>query len=290
MPLDRFSNYMSRMEVIVKNASEFMFSSVEPLLHPQLFEMMDIVSKINPGMSFPIQTNGMFLTESIIESMKSRNIPWASVALDGYNQSSVEYFKVGSDFNLIISNIEKLRLGMPEDFVIRTVFVSHQGNIKKLPEYVRFCKKIGVDAVDINGLLCFNKELVSDTLYSYDGNEEAEKIFAEAKEIAKSEGIQFQYPELIPKIMGCEWKKIFSVDEDGNVAPCVMLSKQHPFYFLNSYTAGSQVLFGNIFEREPIEIWMDADYVEFRKRLDSIHMPKQCLLCAEGHGVVCSNR
>ena len=290
MSLSRFSSYIEKMEKIILNANELMFSSIEPLIHPNLFEMMDLVSKINPSMSFPIQSNGMFLNDEVIEGMKKRNVPWLSMALDGFDQFSTGYFKSGTDFEKVVKNIKKLRLEMSPEVVIRTVFVSHKDNIDKLPSYVRFCKELGIDAIDVNGLFCFNSEHVESVLYSKEGNNKVEEIFNNARQVASEVGIQIQFPQLKPIEIGCEWKRIFSVDENGDVSPCVLLAKKHPFYFLDSNTDGKTLHFGNIFETDPVDIWYEDKFVEFRNKIDCGNLPNECTLCADGYGVICSNR
>ncbi len=290
MSLEDFMKYANRIRDFIIHANEFMFSSVEPLLHPALFQMMDYISSINPRMEFPIQTNGMFLTEDIVRELRKKNVPWVSVALDGINEKQLAFFKKGTSFATVIDNLKMLRASMPESCLIRSVFVSNTDNIEILPEYVRFCKELGIDAIDVNGLFCYDKNLQKYALYSEMGNNQVEKIFDDAKKLGDKLGIQVQVPSLIPEFIGCEWNKILCIDGDGNVNPCVMLAQEIPFYFLGGYTKGRIVRFGNILETDITEIWNGEKCVEFHNCLQSKKIQSVCRYCAEGYGVVCSNR
>ena len=138
MSIEDFKKYADRIKDFIIHANEFMFSSVEPLLHPELFHMMDYVSSINPQMEFPIQTNGMFLSEEILGGLCERNVPWVSVALDGINEEQLAFFKKGTVFATVIDNLKMLRALMPKTCLIRTVFVSNTENISILLDYVLF--------------------------------------------------------------------------------------------------------------------------------------------------------
>ncbi len=290
MSLEKFKICIDKIENFVKNAKEFMFSSVEPLIHPNLFEMMDYVASKNPNIEFPIQTNSMFLDGSVIEKMAVRNVPWISVSLDGAVEEKMSFFKVGTKSKIVVSNIRKLRERMPKDCTIRACFVSCTNNIDDLVNHIYFCKELGIDAVDVNGLFCFDKDHLQYALYSEEGNERVEQIYQDAKKAGEKLGIQVQVPLLKPKFIACEWNKSLLIDGDGNVNPCVMLAQKIPMHYLNSSTEGHIVRFGNIFEQDMEDIWNDERFVLFRENLKNHVLLDVCRSCAEGFGVVCSNR
>lgn len=290
MSMDDFIRYIDRIRCFITNAKEFMFSSVEPLLHPHLFDMMDYISNINHKMEFPIQTNGMFLTSDIVNELAERNVPWVSIALDGINEEQVTFFKKGTVLKTVVDNIKLLRNQMPKTCKIRTVFVSNTENISSLIDYVYLCKSLGVDAIDVNGLFCYDEKLQKYALYTSEGNETVERIFLAAKEVGDRIGILVQVPMLRPQYIACEWDRVLCIDGDGYVNPCVMLSQKVPFYFLNESTEGKVVRFGNILDCEVDKIWGGDDCVEFHNNLKQRVIQDECRLCAEGYGVVCSNR
>ena len=183
-----------------------------------------------------------------------------------------------------------LRASMPKSCVIRTVFVSNTENINSLLEYVRFCKSLKIDAIDVNGLFCYDRNLQKYALYSKEGNNIAESIYLKAKQLGEELGIQVQIPSLIPEYIACEWNKVLCVDGDGNVNPCVMLAQKIPFYFLDGYTTGKVVRFGNIMETDITKIWNSDACINFHKCLKEKKIQDVCKYCAEGYGVVCSNR
>lgn len=290
MTFDKFKKCIDKIQDFVIHANEFMFSSVEPLIHPALFDMMDYITEINPNMEFPIQTNGMFLNESIVKKMSVRNVPWISVSLDGVNESQLSFFKKGTKFDTVVSNIKMLRKHMPAECVIRSVFVSNTENIWSLLEYVEFCKQLGIDAIDINGLFCYDRSLLKYILYSSEGNTAVEQIYQHAKKLGEQIGIQVQIPLLKPEFIACEWNKTLCIDGDGYINPCVMLAQKIPLYYLDGYTDGNIVRFGNIFDADIIDIWNSDECVNFHNCLKEKKMQDVCRFCSEGYGVVCSNR
>lgn len=290
MTLDDFEKYSYILKEMIEHANEFMFSSIEPLLHPQLFDMINIVKNENPDMSFPIQTNGMIMSDKIEEELPRKNVPWISVALDGIDQSTSEFFKTGTEFDTVVNNIKIFNRIMPANCEMRTVFVAHQGNISILPDYIEMCYELGVNAIDVNGLLCFDRKYQIDTLYGKSNIEDTETIFKKAQKKAEVLGIEINFPFLRPTYVGCEWMRVFSVDIEGNVCPCVMLSEKIPFFFEDRETQGEKIIFGNILSQSPKDIWDENKYVNFRHKIINNCIPKQCKSCAEAYGVICSHR
>ncbi len=290
MPLNKFERFLDRLHSLVQHASEFMFSSVEPLLHPHLFEMMDVIAGINPEMSFPIQTNGMLLTRQAVEALCLRNVPWISIALDGCDPVTAQTLKVGSDFQRVVDNIKLLKTAASRPIRLRSVFVVQRKNIAQLTDYVEFCHELGIDEIDVNGLFTFSREQGDLILYSPQGNEYALQKFREAKAKATAVGIEIQFPRLTPTPLGCDSTSNFNVDEEGNVSPCVLLAKSFPFYFLGRQVMNAALSFGNIFEKEPLEIWRDHRFASFRQSLRFSRLPSSCASCSEGYGVICSKR
>ena len=71
MELGFFRQIVDRISPVIKKVVSFQFSTIEPLLHPQLFAMMDYVSKYNKYISYPLLTNGMLLNDENIALLHS---------------------------------------------------------------------------------------------------------------------------------------------------------------------------------------------------------------------------
>jgi MoaA/NifB/PqqE/SkfB family radical SAM enzyme len=108
--------------------------------------------------------------------------------------------------------------------------------------------------------------------------------------MAKKNDIIIEFPSLKAEPRGCGYTSIMTIDEKGNVAPCIILARRTPFELFSNTSEAEPVIFGNIFDEDPLAIWKGEKSVQFRSMLDNGKIPKACALCADAYGVVCSNR
>jgi radical SAM protein with 4Fe4S-binding SPASM domain len=79
----------------------------EPLLHPQLPEMIKYA--VDSGIiDCYFNTNGMLLTEDMINMLIEAGLPRLSVSIDGWDKASFEKNRLGADYNIVVKNIENL--------------------------------------------------------------------------------------------------------------------------------------------------------------------------------------
>ncbi len=290
MELDLFRKIVDRISLLVKHASIFQFSTIEPLFHGKIFEMMDYVSQYNKHISYPILSNGMMLNEDNILNLCSRNVPSVTISLDGCRKETVESFKTGADFNQIVTNIKLIKKLSKGKIVVNTVFVATIKNISELLEYIDFCSGLGITSIFVNGFFSYLPELSNLCLYSRTGNNKVYELFIKAYERAKEKGIFIQFPSLIAKPKGCGLTSFMCIDENGNVSPCIHLARKTPFSLFSNSKIVSPVIYGNVLRDEPYSLWNNKEYVSFRKKLMRSEIPDECSLCADAYGVICSNR
>ncbi|MBF0473372.1 MAG: radical SAM protein, partial [Nitrospirae bacterium] len=148
-----------RLSPLIRHASTFQFSSIEPLLHKDIFGMMDIVSAYNRHITFPLLSNGMLLNAANIKELMKREVPSVAVSLDGYTKEMVESFKTGVNFDKVVDNIRLLKEMSKGRIFITTVYIVTSENVNNLIEYIKFCHKLGVNQIVINGFFSFFPEL-----------------------------------------------------------------------------------------------------------------------------------
>lgn len=290
MELDLFKKIVDRISLLIKHAAIFQFSTIEPLFHKKIFEMMDYVSRYNKHISYPMLSNGMMLNEDNILNLCSRNVPSITISLDGCRRETVESFKTGADFDRIIYNIKLINKLSKSRFVVNTVFVATSKNIEELLEYVDFCSDLGIANIFVNGFFSYLPELSDLCLYTRTGNSKVYELFIKAYEKAREKGIFIQFPSLIAKPRGCGLTSYMCIDENGNVAPCIHLARETPFSLFSNSKIISPVIYGNVLENDPNSIWNNKEYVKFRNKLRHCEIPNECTLCADAYGVICSNR
>lgn len=293
MELAQFNRMVDRLAPLIKRAENFGFSTNEPLFHKDILAMIDRVISINNRIEISLLSNGLLLTEKRVDELLSRkNIISISVSLDGVNKETVEKFKTGVRFDKVVNNIRTLRKKAP-NMVINVVFVATRDNYDALESYVDFCADLGVDAIFVNGFQSFTKEQASLYLYSPDGNDLAMEMFRRAARKAKEHRIGIVFPKLIPEEVGCERHSIMYVKDDGDVSPCVVLGYPTNLEFLGKFGSAKSVVFGNVFDEDPYQLWNKPEYVHFRSKLatpEKFGIPIECASCADAYGLVCSGR
>ena len=106
MDMELFRTISEKISPILSAASEFNFASVEALMHPHVFDMVENIRNYNRGIHIPIFSNGMILNDQLISQMIAYGIKTIVFSIDGCRKETVESFKTGSDFNKIIGNNE----------------------------------------------------------------------------------------------------------------------------------------------------------------------------------------
>jgi MoaA/NifB/PqqE/SkfB family radical SAM enzyme len=290
MEFDFFTKIIDRISPLVKKATSFQFSTIEPLFHKDIFKMMDYVSGYNRNIEYNLLSNGMLLNEKNIKELLKRNVPSVTVSLDGCTAKTVESFKTNTNFDTVVSNIRRFKQISKDKIKLNVIFVSTKNNIHELIDYIEFCKKLEVDRIMVNGFLSFLPELSDLALYSRQGNSEVHEIFKRFHETAKRAKIEVELPSLMTRPQGCGYISIMTIDEKGNVSPCILLARKTPLALFTDSSVVGPVIFGNIFESDAASIWRSDKSVRFRSMLKKHIIPKECSLCADAYGVICSNR
>jgi len=292
MKYDLFKEVVDHIIPMIRHAETFQFSTIEPLFHKRIFDMMDYVSQHNGDISFPLLSNGMILNEKNIQNILVRNVPSISISLDGCKKETVEPFKTGADFDKIVQNIKLVKEITGSKVKIYTVFVATKNNIDELVEYVDFCASLHVDGIYVNGFLSFLPETADLYLYSKHGNDRVHQIFLAAYERARQHGIMTQFPSLTAKSTGCNYYDSMCIDENGDIAPCIFLDRETPLELFGRKGVTTPVKFGNVLREDALSIWSNKAYQDFRNKLksSSSEIPDECVLCADAYGVMSSNR
>jgi len=290
MEFEYFTKIVDRISPLIRKAYRFQFSTVEPLFHKDIFRMMDYVSKYNKNIDLGILSNGMLLNEKIINELMRRNVSSISISLDGYKKETVEAFKTNVNYDRLISNIRLLTKICKNKIEVNAVFVATRANIDELVEYVGFCKSLGIDRILVNGFQSFFHDFSHLYLYSKQGNPEVQKIFQCAYDKAKSNHINIEFPSLVAKPSVCGMHSTMIIDDRGNIAPCIHLARKAHFELFSESKVSDPVVWGNIFDEDPLAIWRSKNSVQFRAKLKSKEIPDECSLCVDAYGVGCSRK
>lgn len=121
----------------------------EPLMRKDLFELTGYASRL--GFKWGLVTNGMLITDEVIQKMKETHMSTITISLDGMKKTHEEFRHVPGSFDKIISAIEKLKeSGFVEH--IQVTFIATKKNITELPEVYRMLTMLGIDSLRISGI------------------------------------------------------------------------------------------------------------------------------------------
>jgi SynChlorMet cassette radical SAM/SPASM protein ScmF len=120
----------------------------EPLLHPDIFRMLDII--IDNGLDLILETNATLCTPEIAARLAECRGAKVSVSLDGSDAETHDWMR-GTDgcFRLALEGIGELAKAGFRPQVIATV---HRRNIRQLEDIVRLAESIGAGSVKFNVL------------------------------------------------------------------------------------------------------------------------------------------
>ena len=289
MEYSRFESICERLSGLIATASPFNFASVEALVHPRLFDMIDLVHGMNPAIRMPIYSNGMLLTPDKAENPRERGIRELHVSLDGCSRETVEAFKTGSDFGRITGNIEAALRGAGGRLRISTIFVAHRRNIHELPLYVDFCASLGISSINVTGFISYNSSMVDEPLYSLEGVPAVDEIFRLSQEKAQKAGIALSCPStrLRQRDFSCLTCRILYVTEDGGISPCNLLARPTTLCWGKEVATTQPISYGSIFETPAEALWTSPGYALFRKLFNNGSLPTPCRLCPMAYGAIC---
>jgi len=103
----------------------------EPLLRKDLFEVMKYAKQL--GFYWSITTNGILITDEVIEKFKETEISTMSISIDGLETTHNEFRGLPNCYSKIIENIKKIKKSN-FNVILQVTTVTNKSNIKELEE------------------------------------------------------------------------------------------------------------------------------------------------------------
>jgi MoaA/NifB/PqqE/SkfB family radical SAM enzyme len=269
----------------------------EPLLHPLLYEMMALAK--DAGCHVGLTTNGMGLDGDVGKRLLDLHLDLLSLSIAGATKETHERIRVNSDFSLILGNVRQF-LGLRAERAasgpkVELSYLMTRTNIEELPQAVDLAGSIGVDE-----LYAINLDYVvapaHDDLRVFGCSSLRDgfaRIVEEARARARRIGLHFRsYPLDLEEVAICEAHptKILFISCDGWVAPCTYLSlpgqEEIPRWFEGKGVTVPAARFGNVQDRELMDIWEGPAYRAFRERFARrrLGLATQALATVSGSG------
>ena len=266
----------------------YTFGNGEPLLNSNFLNILRIISPFRPRISF--NTNGTLLNEKKCREIVDLGIDCVVFSIDSPIKESFEKIRKGSDFDVVIRNIELLhktksnkKSKVPH---IGFAIVAMKQNLREVPQLIKLAKKLGVESIYIEPLIWQNgpryeRFYKDNEILTSIGFFEVRKICGEITGVAKEEDIKVTSP-YFDKLLGGKGNQISIKGKEDNPGPICTRPWTTIFISWNGEVrtcCGSHFVFGNLRTQPIEEIWNGPKFQSYRKQFINGEIPPSCENC-----------
>jgi MoaA/NifB/PqqE/SkfB family radical SAM enzyme len=253
----------------------------EPLMNPAFFEMADLARKA--GCKVSTTTCGLIMDENLARRIVDSGIDIIAFSLAG-TDAATNAVRQGADFERVcrsIATLQKIRRARGgvhlEVHFAYLMLASAVEAVRGLPA---LAKELGVHAAVVSTLDYIPAPGLEKEAF---GAHEIEKLTGAARVLKETEAeagtlnVDFHWSLPRHDAPGNECReniaRSFYTASDGAVSPCVYVNLpigvEHP----------NRHVFGNVNERDVLEIWDEAKFRDFRERLAGGEPAAACKKC-----------
>lgn len=272
----------------------------EPLMNNRFTSMLADIRRIAPYTSIQMCTNGALLTRKISKNLLDQKLDALFFSLDGVDAKKVDNIRLGGSLVNQISNIKTLhslkRERSSKKPLIATTVVLQKKNVEQLPAIIKLSSQLGIKVVGINGLEPYVDNMVDAILWNDPSIVGQLKIvLSEASTAAAEANIELRLPAFRPQPAICTQISRPIILADGTVVPCSVLAyPRGSFLYVDKSESTikangviKRLSFGNVNERSFKSIWMDKEYLDFRRNVQRGSFPPPCKKCLMKHHIIC---
>ncbi len=254
-------------EIEEKKAIPIRFGGGEPLLHPQLFEILEECSNI--GVPVAITTNGTLLDAERAHNLAKYNIRSLTISIDGTEEYN-DYLRGRGAY---IRACQGLENALSQNIKVSLAFTVTAMNYKNLPAYVYYFYAKGVREFYIFRYIP-NEARGAGKALNID-NKVLKEVTAEIQQLEKNfSDVKFHYEKFgylafllnndINNVACNFTKGTMTIKSNGDVIVCAAISK----------------ILGNIYKDELKKI-----YGNIMQEIEAMHyIPKECFRCVFAEG------
>jgi MoaA/NifB/PqqE/SkfB family radical SAM enzyme len=267
----------------------------EPLSHPNIVNMIERAK--TTARRVQVITNGLLLTAGMIREFIRLGLDILWFSADGFHVHSNDH---PSDLLPKLEALNSLRFSLggslPETGL---VFVATRTNIGEFPALLQSTAHCNVSRYMVTNLLPYSAELCEQTLYGetleqqtgtspvtsplvqlprMDGNRDI--LLLLHRTLAATSNVSINQAGLSMPERRCPFIEAGSVSVSwtGSVSPCLALMHDHTSYFKKRPRLVRCHILGNVNEITLSEIWNDAGYLAFRRRVQAFEF-SPCISC-----------
>jgi len=166
----------------------------EPLLHPRIDDVLELIARHNDRGCVSIATNGFLLHEDRSRRLAG-NLHHLVLSLNAATRETYERDMGHGDWERVLSNVGLARRHIPgEKMVFR--FVAHRDNIREFPALVRLAHRFGVTRAALTLMIVTRPGNLGRSLWFEKAL--ANDLVEEAREVGRELGVQVEAPAFAP--------------------------------------------------------------------------------------------
>jgi MoaA/NifB/PqqE/SkfB family radical SAM enzyme len=287
-----YARVLDTLQAIEPRPRMFFGGLGEPLLHQHIVDWIAQAKAM--GATVELITNGTLLTEEKARALIASGLDNLWISIDGATPESYADVRLGAQLPHVIENVKRLRrlrkgghFATPE---IDVAFVAMKRNIHELPAVLKLAHSLGARQFKVSNVLPYTKELWDEILYA---QEFRDLTYMPSRRIPRLSLPKIGYSDqtsaplfealhsgynvsLAGNNLGgandvCEFIESgsISIGWEGSVAPCLPLLHTHAHYFKHWQHEVKEHILGNINDCRLIDLWLEPEYVQYRKRVHS---------------------
>jgi MoaA/NifB/PqqE/SkfB family radical SAM enzyme len=274
----------------------------EPLVHPQLIEMVAAAKKA--GATVELITNATLLTAERSKQLIQAGLDTLWVSLDGIRPESYADIRLGAELPKVLANLETFqRLRAPAHLPhpqIGIVFVAMRRNLSDLPELYRQHQRLGAKRVLVTNVLPYTVEMLRESLYARALHE---PLYISSQWVPMLDFPRIEldaltvdpFIETLRSGFNTSWGGVnlssadnwcpfiqrgsVSIAWHGGVSPCLPLLHDHTSYLAEDRPRFSKAYFvGTLQQHSLLELWEDPSYLAFREKVQRFDFAP-CAVC-----------
>lgn len=252
----------------IKRKGHINITGGEPFFRLDIKEFLQYLGENKDFFTFGILSNGSFINDEIIKLLKSAEVSFVQLSLDG-DKEMHDFLRAQGDYNRVLKTAEYL-----ENNGVRTYisFTANKSNYQFLPQVAKECRKRKITKLWSDRLvpigngeelqsLAITKDDLPDYITSLkkaQGGFLTKKLYPKTQ-ITLNRALQFL--ESNGEMYSCSaGNSLITVDEFGNIMPC----RRMP------------IICGNVFESTLTQVYYHSE--TFRQLRQNI-VPKECSAC-----------
>jgi MoaA/NifB/PqqE/SkfB family radical SAM enzyme len=241
----------------------------EPLLNPLFFDMVALARKA--GCSVSTTTSGWSMTPELARNIVNSGLDILAFSLAGTDPVSnssrrgIDFERVCEAISLLQAVRRKLMGVHLEVHIAYLLLASELDAVSRLPDLM---KRLGVHAAVVSTLDYVPSIGLAEEAIAPDDTPKLARVAAVLKEAAASAresdmGFHYELPDKDAPGNDCRENisRYLFVSADGSVSPCVYVNMPV------SPDDPDRRVFGNVRDRDPLEIWEREAFRSFRERL-----------------------